>query len=321
MPIDKATPLGEIAGYYRTTLIAALRTFSKAVAKTRKDEEDISGVTEHLDDFDEIVDEFRVALGAKTAESMEGTPLGRAMREGENKHFKKKGDPAQFDLLPEGIDVMDDEVIAMMLEIVHYDAKPDEMRQSIAGWDHVVRSDVYRWARAMQLAGDPQIHVHVPRRPNAVPVTWLSLYLDVVHGKLDPETLQPVVEMNADEIAAWIERGPWAPRTIVVDEVTKWVLAWNGPLAEGETSPPYAFVHDSEGEARLLAATINRRLADTGDDTPAAPTPPTPDGPNDAPAAPTDSESSDSGTGTANPSEASPDTPSDTPKRRGKRKT
>lgn len=169
MSIDRATPLGEIKGYYRTTLIAALTLYSGALDKTRKAEEAVSGETAHLDDKEEIVTELRAALGASQAENVANTPLGRAIIEGEHKHDDKHDaaaptpTPEQPELAPTepdrfapvgDVDLNDNAVLRLMLELAGFDSfMLDMYADAIARWSADERLAVYRWSKAVQLAG------------------------------------------------------------------------------------------------------------------------------------------------------------------------
>jgi hypothetical protein len=171
--IEKETPLGEIRGYYRSTLVAALTLFKKEVDATRKKEEGIGGETAHLDDKDEIIEQFRFCLGASTAESIADTPIGKAIAEGESKHQGNGKPPAEQIELAAGaqtsdpfapsadVNIADAGVIRLMLELAGFaHGTVDAMSTGIDGgsiptidqWTQEQTLAVYRWTKAIQLS-------------------------------------------------------------------------------------------------------------------------------------------------------------------------
>jgi hypothetical protein len=299
MAIDKLTPLGEIGGYYRTTLISALKCFALEVDKARKQEEKIDGETAHLDDKDEIVKQFRLCLNAPTAESIAGTPLGKAMAEGASKHQQSadeqaaKKEQAELDLV--GIDLTDDGVLMMMMRLAGYceNVEVAKVKDAMSAWDLKTRGAVYRWTKAMQLAGTPGAHAKVPKRPKAVPKEWLNTekFSEVVFGHADPETLEPLPDLTEKEIADWIAIGPWQPQPLEPareGDPVMFGLVWFWNVVDGEERPAYEFHHVELSDAQKVAATINRRIRHERRDQPTdadtqAPAPPSEAAPSEPP--------------------------------------
>jgi hypothetical protein len=183
--IQKETPIGEIKGYYRSTLIAALTLYSSEVEKTRKKEESIGGETAHLDDKKEIVEAFRICLGASTAESIENTPIGDAIARGESKH---KAPTEQIELVDagkpdvdrfapsEGIDVTAPNLVETMLELAGFD-EATILGMGLAEWSAETRLAVYRWTKAVQLVNIEGSNVtidQVPPLPDVIPYATLN---------------------------------------------------------------------------------------------------------------------------------------------------
>lgn len=273
MAIDRDTTLGEIKGFYRTVIVAAFKTYRKALKKAQKSEEEIDGDTSHIDERAEICAEFEAALDARVVRSMADTPIGRAIVEGESRVIGIQADEAQTDFVDvlapgAGVDLMDNATMIAVLDAVGYRSKPDEIHRAVSQWDSAQRRDVFRWSMAMQLVGKPGVYVKVPERPAIVSLDWLdSVMLELVaSGDVDPETLKEPEGMSEAEIQKWISIGPWAPALLDPVEVQAggdiWTLRYNakGDEPDGFTVPTYGFQHSNEQTARKIAAVINKRL-------------------------------------------------------------
>jgi hypothetical protein len=273
MPIDRMTMLGDISGIHRTVLVSALGSYKKLLTKANKAVAEAGGDPHALDDNAEILEEIEKAIGAAAERNMSGTPIGRAMREGESRvvgSIHQSELEFRDPLEPTGVDLQDDGVITMMLDLAGYSQNEDDIRAAVRSWDLVQRRLVWRWSKAMQLVGKPGIYVKVPPRPEFVSVTWLDIdiLMDVETGNIDPSTGASVGAMSDEETEKWLSQGPWAPylkSEAVAGEAhdakpAVWSLRFNPPETHEGEVPTFAFELESEAAARKLAASINRRL-------------------------------------------------------------
>lgn len=261
-PLKGSTELRDITGSYRNTLVSALDLYVKELKKLRKLEESVDGETAHIDVKDQIVEEIRYAIGAPAADA-KGTPIGRAIREGEDKVRTAQ----QIDLedLEAGIDLMDDSVISMMLELVDC-AVPAEI---IKSWNRDTRRDVYRWARAVQLFGTPGVSVKVPVRPAVIQSTWFAAEVrdQLALGDIDDSTLEPV-ELTDAEIENFLGIGPWSVKKIEIPvegqgetTTTMYTLEFDDArLDDFSVNPNFTEKFADEKKARERGARLNRHL-------------------------------------------------------------